>query len=158
MDITVINQVQIGSYKFKKVPVYIFSDDFNVTNYPLLGGLIGNDLLRRFNVILNYPEQSIYLKPNTHFSDAFDYSYTGLGIYQIENDVTVIDIIPNSPGDMAGFKSGDLILSIDNVFSKNIQAFKNALQNAGNKIKILVLRNGLPIILTLKVKNILRDK
>ncbi|MBC7651418.1 MAG: aspartyl protease family protein [Deinococcales bacterium] len=158
MDITVINQVQIGSYKFKKVPVYIFSDDFNVTNYPLLGGLIGNDLLRRFNVVLNYPDQSIYLKPNTHFNDAFDYSYTGLGIYQIENDVTVIDIIPNSPGDVAGFKSGDLILSIDNVFSKNIQAFKNALQNSGNKIKILVLRNGLPIILTLKVKNILRNK
>ncbi|MBC7720451.1 MAG: PDZ domain-containing protein, partial [Pedobacter sp.] len=77
---------------------------------------------------------------------------------QIENDVTVIDIIPNSPGDVAGFKSGDLILSIDNVFSKNIQAFKNALQNSGNKIKILVLRNGLPLILTLKVKNILRNK
>lgn len=158
MDITVIKQVQIGSFKFKKVPIYIFTDDYNVTNYPLLGGLIGNDLLRRFNVVLNYPEQSIYLKPNTHFNDAFDYSYTGLGIYQVENDVTVIDIIPNSPGDIADFKTGDVILSIDNVFSKNIQAFKNALQNAGNKIKILILRNGVPVILILKVKNILRNK
>ena len=158
MDITVIKQVQIGAYKFKKVPIYVFKDDFNVTNYPLLGGLIGNDLLRRFNVVLNYPEQSIYLKPNTHFNEAFDYSYTGLGIYQIENDVTVIDIIPNSPGDKAGFKTGDVILSIDNVFSKNIQEFKNALQNAGNRIRILILRDGIPVILALKVKNILRDK
>ncbi len=158
MDIIVIKQVQIGAYKFKKVPIYIFKDDFNVTNYPLLGGLIGNDLLRRFNVVLNYPEQSIYLKPNTHFNEAFDYSYTGLGIYQIENDVTVIDIIPNSPGDKAGFKTGDVILSIDNVFSKNIQVFKNALQNAGNRIRILILRNGVPVILALKVKNILRNK
>ena len=158
MDMTVIKQVQIGTYKFKKVPIYIFKDDFNVTNYPLLGGLIGNDLLRRFNVVLNYPEQSIYLKPNTHFNEAFDYSYTGLGIYQIENDVTVIDIIPNSPGDKAGFKIGDQILSIDNVFSKNIQVFKNALQNAGNKIRILILRDRVPVILALKVKNILRNK
>lgn len=158
MDFTVIKQVQIGNFKFKKVPIYIFTDDFNVTNYPLLGGILGNDLLRRFNIILNYPEQSIYLKPNTHFNDGFDYSYTGLGIYQIENDVTVVDIIPNSPGDKAGFKSGDIIFSIDNVFSKNIQAFKNALQNAGNKIKVLILRNGVPIILSLGIKNILRDK
>lgn len=156
MDITVLKQVHIGPYKFKKVPTYIFADDFNVTSYPLLGGLIGNDLLRRFNVILNYPEQSIHLKPNIHFADGFDYSYTGLGIYQIEDAVTVVDIIANSPGDKAGFKAGDIILSIDNNFSKNIQSFKNTLQNAGNKTKILILREGKPLVLILSIKNILR--
>lgn len=156
MDITVLKQVQIGPYKFKKVPTYIFADDFNVTSYPLLGGLIGNDLLRRFNVVLNYPEQSIHIKPNIHFTDGFDYSYTGLGIYQIDGNITVIDIITNSPGDKAGFKTGDIIFSIDNIFSKNIQLFKTALQNAGNKIKILVLRDEKPLVLTMQVKNILR--
>ncbi|MDI9364521.1 MAG: aspartyl protease family protein [Flavobacterium sp.] len=156
MDITVIKSVQIGNYKFRKVPVYIFSDDYNITSYPLLGGLLGNDLLRRFNVILNYPEQSIHLKPNAHFKDAFDYSYTGLGIYQIEQNIVVVDIMPNSPGEKAGFKPEDIILSIDNNFSKNVQAFKTTLQNAGNTVQILVLRNGQPFVLKLRVKNILR--
>lgn len=156
MDITVIKSVQIGNYKFRKVPVYIFSDDFNVTSYPLLGGLLGNDLLRRFNVILNYPELSIHLKPNSHLKEEFDYSYTGLGIYQIEQDIMVVDIMPNSPGEKAGFKPDDIILSIDNNFSKNVQAFKSALQNAGNTVRILVLRNGQPLLLKLHIKNILR--
>ena len=156
MSITVIKQVQIGPYKFKKVPIHIFADDFNVTNYPLLGGIIGNDLLRRFNIILNYPDQTIYLKPNAHFNDYFDYSYTGLGIYQVENDVVVIDIIANSPGEKAGFKPGDIIFSIDNLFSKNIQAFKTSLQNAGNTVKIVVLRDGVLKILKLHIQNILR--
>lgn len=156
MDITVIKSVQIGNYKFRKVPVYIFSDDFNVTSYPLLGGLLGNDLLRRFNVILNYPEQSIHLKPNSHFKEEFDYSYTGLGIYQIEQNIMVVDIMPGSPGEKAGFKPDDIILSIDNNFSKNVQAFKSALQNAGNTVRILVLRNGQPLLLKLHIKNILR--
>jgi len=156
MDITVIKSVQIGNYKFRKVPVYIFSDDYNVTSYPLLGGLLGNDLLRRFNVVLNYPEQSIYLKPNTHFKDEFDYSYTGLGIYQIEQNIVVVDIMPGSPGEKAGFKPDDIILSIDNNFSKNVQAFKAALQNTGNTVRILILRNGQPLLLKLRVKNILR--
>ncbi len=157
MDITVIKQVQIGPYKFKRVPIYVFSDNYNVTNYPLLGGLIGNDLLRRFNITLNYPDLAIYLKPNTHFNDYFDYSYTGLGIYQIDADVTVVDVIAKSPGEKAGFKAGDVIVAIDNNFSKNIQTFKNILQNAGNIVKVIVLREGLPKVLKLKIQNILRQ-
>ena len=69
------------------MPTYIFDDVYNVTAYPYLGGLIGNDILRRFNVIINYDRRDIYLSPNTHFRDPFDYSYTGLNIYKIDGEV-----------------------------------------------------------------------
>ena len=80
MQLTTMKAFKIGPYRFKKVPTYIFEDAYNVTAYPYLGGLIGNDILRRFNVILNYDHRDIYLQPNSHFRDPFDYSYTGLGI------------------------------------------------------------------------------
>jgi len=156
MDITVLKDIILGPYHFKKVPVYIFSDEFNVTSYPFLGGLIGNDLLRRFNVIINYPEQIIFIKPNLHYSDPFDYSYTGLGIYMEEGEIKVIDIIPNSPGDKAGFKKDDIIYAVDKNFTRNIQTLKAALQNAGAKVTVLVNRNGKLIVLNLKIKSILR--
>ena len=60
MQMTVVRELKIGPYRFKNVPVYIFDDTYNITSYPYLGGLIGNDLLRRFNVILNY-EHAGYL-------------------------------------------------------------------------------------------------
>jgi hypothetical protein len=154
MEIAVMKSVKIGNYKFKKVPVHIFEDDYNVTNYPSLGGLIGNDLLRRFNIILNYPEQSIFIKPNNHFTDSFDYSYTGLGIYLIDGQIRVIDIIEGSPGDKAGFKTEDIIFSIENNASNNIQAYKNLFQNTLGKIKVIVLRNNLPLLLNMNVKDI----
>ncbi len=154
MEIAVMKSVKIGNYKFKKVPVHIFEDDYNVTNYPSLGGLIGNDLLRRFNIILNYPEQSIFIKPNNHFTDSFDYSYTGLGIYLIDGQIKVIDIIEGSPGDKAGFKTEDIIFSIENNASNNIQAYKNLFQNTLGKIKVIVLRNNLPLLLNMNVKDI----
>jgi hypothetical protein len=153
MNTTIIKSISFGPYKFKKVPVYIFEDDFNVTSYPQLGGLIGNDLLRRFNLIINYPDQCIYLKPNSHFNDWFDYSYTGLGIYQVGNEVQVVDIIKGSPGDIAGFQSGDIVVSLDNIFIKNIQALKAALQNAGARLKVIVIRNGQPVMLKLHIRN-----
>jgi hypothetical protein len=156
MNITVLKDITLGPYHFKKVPVYIFNDEFNVTSYPFLGGLIGNDLLRRFNAIINYPEQIIYLKPNHHYIDPFDYSYTGLGIYMEEGEIKVIDIIPNSPGDKAGFRTDDIIYAVDKNFTRNIQTIKAALQNAGAKVTVLVMRNGKPIVLNLKIKNLLR--
>ena len=154
MSIGVAKEVKIGPYKFKRVPVHIFEDEYNVTSYPLLGGLIGNDILRRFNVILNYPEQSIYLKPNSHYLEPFDYSYTGLGIYLIDGEIRVIDIMPDSPGDKAGFKPGDIIFSVETNTSKNIQAYKNMFQNSIGRMKVVIFRGQKPMVLTIDIKDI----
>ena len=154
MTIGVAKEVKIGPYKFKRVPVHVFEDEYNVTSYPLLGGLIGNDILRRFNVILNYPEQSIYLKPNSHYIEAFDYSYTGLGIYLIDGEIRVIDIMPDSPGDKAGFLPGDIIFSVETNASKNIQAYKNMFQNSIGRMRVVIFRDQKPIVLTIDIKDI----
>ncbi len=156
MTLTFIKELRVGPYKFRKVPVHIFDDEYNVTNYPVLGGLIGNDILRRFNIILNYPQQEIFIKPNHHYSDSFDYSYTGLGMYMINNAITITDIIPHSPADIAGFVPGDIILGVQNNLSNNIQAYKAIMQTPKTRLKILILRNGQPEVRYLKVKSILK--
>lgn len=158
MNITVVKEITVGNYKFKNVPTYIFNDEFNITSYPLLGGLIGNDILRRFNAIINYPDFTIHLKPNSHFAEPFDYTYTGLGIFSIEGKVLVMDVIDNSPAHKAGFLPGDEIFALNNNFTKNLQAYKAALQNATSHIKALIIRNGSPIELNLEVINILTHK
>ena len=154
MQLTTVKSFRLGPYRFKKVPAYIFDDEFNVTSYPYLGGLIGNDLLRRFNVIINYEKRDIYITPNSHYRDLFDYSYTGLNFYVVNNEVVITDVMKDSPAQKAGFLPDDIIMAVNNNFTKNIQTYKTALQNPGEKIKILVYRNGQPLMLTLKVKSI----
>lgn len=156
MMVSVVKEIKLGPYKFKRVPVHVFEDEYNVTSYPLLGGLIGNDILRRFNVILNYPEQSIHIKPNTHYNESFDYSYTGLGIYLIDGEIRVIDVIPGSPGDKAGFLPDDVIFSVETNASKNIQTYKNIFQNSIGKMKVVIFRNQKPLVLTIDIKDIRR--
>jgi hypothetical protein len=34
MELTVIKEVKIGPYKFRNVPVFVFDDEYNVTQYP----------------------------------------------------------------------------------------------------------------------------
>jgi len=154
MYLSMVSEIKVGPYRFRNVPVYVFDDEFNVTSYPTLGGLIGNDILRRFNVTLNYPAQEIYIKPNKHYTDSFDYSYTGLGIYVIDGAITVTDIMKKSPAEEAGFELDDVVIAIDNNISNNIQTYKALLQGPGNRLRVLVLRKGAPKILNLRIKSI----
>ena len=151
---TTVKDFRIGPYHFRNVPAYIFDDEYNITSYPSLGGLIGNDLLRRFNIILNYGRREIYLMPNSHYRESFDYSYTGLSIYWIDDEIRVADVMKDSPAEKAGFKTGDIVFSVGNNFSKNIQVYKTMLQNIGGKIKVIIMRDGSLIELNLKVKRI----
>ncbi|CAN5531052.1 hypothetical protein BH11BAC5_BH11BAC5_53820 [soil metagenome] len=155
MRVTVIRMLQVGRYKFRDVPTYLYSDEFNVTSYPNVGGLLGNDLLRRFNLVINYPKREIHLQPNTHFNDPFDYSYTGMAAYFVDGNILVDDIIPGSPAEKAGIFKDDIIISVNNNFSNNIMQYKDILQSAKEKIKIIVRRKGELKQLFIKPKSIL---
>lgn len=158
MGLTTVRKVKIGPYRFQHVPTFVFEDPYNIISYPNLAGLIGNDLLRRFNTILNYKKREFYLTPNQHLRDVFDYSYTGLGIYFIDGKVVVEDVIPGSPGDQAGFKNGDIIFGVGKNFSNNIQEYKNLLQNTGSKVKLIIIRDGEYAEIILRPKNIMKRR
>ena len=158
MNLTVIREMRLGPYRFKNVPVFIFDDTYNITSYPYLGGLIGNDLLRRFNVIFNYDKRDIYLTPNKHFPEPFDYSYSGIELYYIDGQVIVGDVAARSPAEAAGLKEGDLVLSINKVFTSNLLLLKTELQNAGNKIKMIIIRDGQLMEIQFKIKSIMNNK
>ena len=123
-------------------------------DYRRAGGLIGNDLLRRFNMIINYPKREIYLSPNSHFADAFDYAYTGLGVYYTDGKILVEDIIAGSPAEKAGFLPGDELFSVGANFSHNINVYKNILQTPDADIKIIIIRKEKFVQLTLHTKSI----
>ena len=155
MRVTTIKEVRIGPYRFRKVPTFIFDDDYNVTNYPQLAGLIGNDILRRFNLIISYTDRIIHLTPNKHYSEPFDYSYTGMAMYLVDDRIVIEDIVEGSPAEKAGFLPGDVVLSVGTNFSGNIQTYKTLLQTPGATFKVAIKRNSELMILTIKVANIL---
>jgi hypothetical protein len=155
MNMTVVKEIKLGPYRFRNVPAYIFNDDYNVTSYPYLAGLIGNDLLRRFNVIFNYQKRDIHITPNTHFREPFDYSYSGIELYFLEGRIEVGSIAKDSPGEEAGLQVGDIVVSVNNNFSQNFNQYKTILQAPGEKLKMIVRRNGELIQVNLRVRSIL---
>jgi hypothetical protein len=155
MHITVVKELKLGPYRFRNVPTYIFEDVNNITSYPYLGGLIGNDILRRFNTIFNYEMEEFYLTPNSHFADPFDYAYTGVELYYVDGNVVAGDVAKGSPAEEAGLKEGDIFLGINKNFSQNLTAMKHALQVTNEKIKVIVRRDGQLIELEFRAKSII---
>jgi hypothetical protein len=97
-----------------------------ITNYPQaeegsggssdVAGLIGNEILRRFNVILDYSRQEMILEPNTHFSDTFEGSLSGIELEIVgshRNVFTVADVTEQSEAEKAGVRAGDVLVAID---------------------------------------------
>lgn len=156
MRLTTMKKMRIGKYKFSKVPIHVYDDSLNVLGYPSVAGLLGSDLLRRFNLVINYPERLIHLTPNSHMRDAFDYSYTGMNYYFIDGKIIITEIQQGSPAEQAGLMPGDVIFGIENNFSNNINQYKLMLQHPGQKVRILIFRNAIPNMFELKVGSILK--
>ncbi|HEX4956784.1 MAG TPA: aspartyl protease family protein [Lacibacter sp.] len=156
MGLSVIRQVKIAGFKFKKVPAHIYDDSVNIFSYPSLVGLLGSDLLRRFNIVLNYPDRLIHLTPNSHMRDPFDYSYTGMNYYFIDGKVVITEIQQGSPAELAGIQPGDIIFGIDNNFSNSISQYKSLLQHAGQKVRMILFRDNKPIMVEMKIGSILK--
>ena len=156
MQLTTLKTFSIGPFRFRQVPTYVFDDSYDVTNYPQLGGLIGNDLLRRFNLILNYSRSEIYLVPNGDFYQPFDYSYSGVTIALVSGKIVVTDVMKDSPGNKAGFREGDVVLEVNGDQRQDMQVYQSLLRTIGPRVRVLVRREeGEVAELSLKVKSIL---
>lgn len=155
MSLTVIKELKLGPYRFRNVPTYVFDDEYNVTSYPYLAGLIGNDILRRFNVIFNYAKKDIHLIPNSHFREPFDYSYSGIELYYVDGHIIIGSVAPGSPAEEAGLKEGDIVVGINNIYNQNFHQYKFILQSSQEKVRMIVRRGQELIQLQLKVKSIL---
>ena len=155
MRLTTVKEVKIGPYRFHQVPAYLYQDIYKVTSYPFTGGLVGNELLRRFNLTINYPQREIHLLPNNRFTESFEYGYTGFSIYYVNGKIVVEDVIKDSPADKAGFRIDDEIISVGSNISHNIQQFKDLLQEPNTKLQVIIRRKGQLMAIVLNTGSIL---
>lgn len=77
-----IKEISLGKFTFEK-PLTAMPDEVSIQHLNIAAdrkGSIGNDILRRFNIIFDYPNEKLYLKKNKYFSDPFHFNMSGLDI------------------------------------------------------------------------------
>ncbi len=145
-----INSVELGDFSMPK-PLVTFPDQEAVKEAINIGnrnGSLGSDVLRRFDVIIDYTGNQIIFKPNKDFNTEFTYNLSGIEIVTPFPGMPIFQIAEvreGSPGQEAGLLAGDQIMAINgsNIarYSMNnlIKLFHG---KAGRKYRIYIHRNG----------------
>ncbi len=124
-------------------------------------GVIGNLILNRFTVIIDYPRGKVYLKPNKNYNRGFKYDKSGIGLTASGKDLNnflVYNVIKDSPADIAGVEVGDEIIKI-NFFGTSLFSLGrlNKILQArdGKRIRLVIKRNGIRKRVSFKLKTLI---
>lgn len=110
-------------------------------------GLIGNPILRKFHVIIDYSKEKLYLRKSKYYREEIAVDRSGVYIYAagpLHNRFIVKDILPLSPADEAGIKPGDEILKVNgwSIFWYDLNKLVRKFQQKGEREVRLTLRRG----------------
>lgn len=152
-----IKSLILGNGKIDN-PIISFSKDtlgaFSKTNYD---GLIGNEILDRYNYSIDYRNQKMYLTKNSKSEKFFKSSLTGFYAMKTNNSVTVMSIYYQSGAYKNGLRLGDTIVSINNKNVKDLseQDFNNEMKEEGKQIKLTIIRDNKPKEISFYLKYLL---
>jgi len=157
------NMMSLGPYdlndvltSFQDIPTHILENEIYFKN-----GLIGNILLSRFNIVIDYLNFKLHIKPLKKFNRPFKYDKSGLIIFSFGKQLDkyfIKDIIKGSPADLAGLEPGDIIHSINRIPVQfmSLNALQKKLQRKdGKQIKMVIKRNEVRKKINIKLKDYL---
>ena len=124
-----------------------------------LTGNIGNTLLRNFVLYLDYKRGQVIVEKGADFGKQFPEDNSGLQVEHSEdNRLRVYFVSANTPGAKAGFKVGDVLVSINGIDTEHlggIVAIKDMfMAGPGTQYQIVVDRNGEHKTLKLKLADL----
>ena len=124
------------------------NSDLETSHLNARNGIVGNKVLKRFQVIIDYPQRKLYLKPNKRYKKKFEFDRSGLVVIaggENLNQYYISKVVPNSPAAEVGIIRGDRIVGINGTMASFLsltgilQRFK---RKAGKKIKLVIYRGG----------------
>jgi hypothetical protein len=110
-----VRQLSLGTLRQQNIITYFQELDTVVLERDVVyarNGLIGNVILQRFVVMMDYQKGILWLKPNKTYETAFVYDRSGMHLIASGiglHTFTVQEVLPGSPAAEAGIQAGDVL-------------------------------------------------
>lgn len=75
-----ISEFKLSQFEFRN-PIVAFPDSASIKNVRMVkdrAGSVGSEILRRFSVVFDYPNQQLFLRKNSNFNSPFNYNKSGV--------------------------------------------------------------------------------
>jgi Aspartyl protease len=144
-----VNQVKLSSsIGFSALPCHFQDIDLvlDSTAAKTRNGIIGEPILSRFTIYIDYTKEKLYLQPNRFYKKEIRFDRSGLNLIAVGADLDqflVHDIVPNSPAAWADFRKNDEIVSINYIAANfyGLQDLNELFKKKGKqKMRIVIKR------------------
>ncbi|MEH6587114.1 MAG: aspartyl protease family protein [Halioglobus sp.] len=133
---TMSDSLVLGNYPLEVLPVdYALAGGEDESNS---NGLVGNEVLRRFNLIFDYHNERLLLSPNQLFTEPMFADRSGLQIRPHQLGGIIRQIAPGSGASDSGLQVGDIITTFNTtpVSMHTIGELKRALASDAASIEL----------------------
>ena len=157
-----INKFNLGKQCIYSFPIDISNDTNGALSSSNNQGLIGNDILDDFDIIIDLKKSKLYLKPNkknNKHKKEFYKSFSFIENNDIVRNWLVSYIYLNSDAYKQGLRLYDKIISIDNVHVEKLDRLKfyRGLK-LNQKLELSIIREGKPLKISFILNKFLDGK
>ncbi|MDZ7881016.1 MAG: aspartyl protease family protein [Saprospiraceae bacterium] len=158
-----IRDIEIGGHRLV-APVCNFHQLSQLSDSSFINhrnGLIGSEILTRFNMIIDFTKEKMYVQANRYFKNTFTYDRSGLSLITSGANLKqflVQDILENSPASNVDIRIGDEIVKINWLPARlhTLSTMNDKLQGKiGKTIRLTLLRHGQKIHVKFKLKELI---
>ncbi|WP_421869769.1 aspartyl protease family protein [Marinoscillum sp.] len=151
-----IQSLSIGSFDIEQLPIGISQAQHGIQHNKKTAGIIGNGVLKHFNITYDYSSEMVYLEPNANFDKPYPVNASGMNL-QYGKGMTAVMIhrvFEGSPAEMAGIQVDAELLSINgkSVTEMKLPEMREMLMDSGKSVKLKIKQEGKESEVTLDLK------
>lgn len=154
-----MRSMSVGPYAWED-PLVILS---GVTSGALasedLAGNVGNGILDRFRVTLDYERRVMWLEPGRRFRERDGFSRSGVQLAAVGGRIVIGQVVEGSPGWKAGIRSGDVVEAVNGrpprAFGPDAMARLMERSPAGTRVRFDLRRDGRPLRRTIRLAELI---
>lgn len=154
-DTVKIKSVKFAGHEFGEMEIELSNSTEGVTSQANVTGLIGNDLLKRFDIIADYANKTFYFRPNELIDEKFKFNVNGLQFEKSGDQVIIQRVVKGCPAAESGLRAGDAIVSIDGKTSNKILELKDLLSEEAESVSVIISRDGKEMEFSFELKRLL---
>jgi C-terminal processing protease CtpA/Prc len=148
-----------GSDTYENFPIGISQANYGLQNDKKVSGIIGNRLLKKYNITFSYSKGAIFLQKNKMFDEPLIVNASGMDI-QLSKDkknLLIHQVYDNSPAENAGIMENDVLLKVNgkSAMEMGIPSVKEILQNAGEKVELVISQRGVEKTVNIQLKELI---
>jgi hypothetical protein len=155
-----LSGLKLGPYLLTDPVIDLFRAKQGALASSSIDANIGNDILGRFTMIIDYGHQQLILEPNAGLSKPFHADASGLSLVAKGSDLRTFEIIgiaADSPATEAGLQNGDIIETIDGQPATKFRSadIKDMFLDDGRTYRLKIRRGDVHLDIELKLRKLI---